>query len=80
MALYGRDRNRLDANQTQAISHPVRLDILGLFTKDRARSLAADDLLTDLLADDPETYAKYDAGQIFYHRARLQDARLLPTE
>ncbi len=79
MALHGRDRNRIEADQTQALSHPVRLGILGLFTKDRDRSLTADDLLADLLAEDPKTYKKFNAGQILYHRARLQDADLLPS-
>lgn len=74
----GRDRNRIEADQTQALSHPVRLGILGLFTRDTDRSLAADALLKDLTAEDPDTFGDFNEGQILYHRARLQDAELLP--
>lgn len=79
MALYGRDRGRIESDQTQALSHPVRIGILYLFTKDTDRSLAVEDLLADLIEDDPEAFGHFDAGQILYHRARLQDAQLLPT-
>jgi hypothetical protein len=40
-----RDHSRIEADQTQILSHPVRLAILGLFTRDADRSLAADALL-----------------------------------
>lgn len=79
MELFGRDRGRIEPDQAQALSHPVRMSILALFTKDTTRSLAAVDLLADLVAEDPEAFGDYNAGQILYHRARLQDARLLPT-
>jgi hypothetical protein len=74
------DPRRLPSVQMQTLSHPVRLGILGLFTKDADRSLAADDLLADLIAEDPAVFGNYSADQIFYHRARLQLARLLPSE
>lgn len=79
MELFGRDRHRLEAEQTKALDHEVRLGILELFTKDRRRPLDAESLLSDLLLKDPEKFGKYKPAQIVYHRARLQDARLLPT-
>ncbi|HEY5943026.1 MAG TPA: hypothetical protein VIT89_09220 [Solirubrobacterales bacterium] len=79
MELFGRDRGRIEADQARVLSHPVRVGILTLFTKDRSRSLAAADLLEDLVAEDPDSFGEFDAGQVLYHRARLQDAKLLPT-
>lgn len=79
MELFGRDRGRIESDQMQAFSHPVRLGILGLFTKDAARSLAASDLLDDLIAEDPDMFEEFSVSQVAYHRARLQDAQLLPT-
>lgn len=73
------DPRRLPTAQVQALDHPVRLGILGLFTKDRSRSLAVADLRAALIAEDPAEFEKYAASQIAYHRARLQDAELLPT-
>jgi hypothetical protein len=73
------DPRRLPTAQTQALDHPVRLGILGLFTKDRSRSLAVADLRADLIAEDPTEFGKYTTSQIAYHCARLQDAELLPT-
>lgn len=79
MELPRRDRGRIEPDQMQVLSHPVRLGILGLFTKDAARSLAATDLLGDLIAEDPEMFGEFSVSQIAYHRARLQDAQLLPA-
>lgn len=78
MELSGRDRRRVELDQMQAFSHPVRLGILGLFTKDAGRSLAASDLLHDLIAEDADTFGEFSVSQVAYHRARLQDAKLLP--
>lgn len=80
MGSFGRSRGRVNPDQMQALSHPVRLGILGLFTKDAARSLAASDLLDDLIAEDAETFGEFTVSQIAYHRALLQDAQLLPTK
>lgn len=80
MSLHGRNRGRIEPDQTQALSHPVRIGILALVARDRKRSLAAADLLADLVAEDPSAFADFDVGQILYHRARLQDARLLSAE
>lgn len=79
MPRYGRDRGRLETDQTQALSHPVRLSILDLFTKDRRRSLAAEDLLADLIEIDRDAFEKFKPAQIAYHRARLQDVHLIPA-
>ena len=80
MQPFGRNRGRIEPDQTQALSHPVRLGILGLFTRNAARSLAASDLLEDLVAEDPETFGEFSVSQVAYHRVCLQDAHLLPTE
>jgi len=53
--------------------------ILDLFTKDRRRSLAAEDLLADLIEIDRDAFEKFKPGQIAYHRARLQDVHLIPA-
>jgi hypothetical protein len=79
MAMFGRSRGRIELDQTQALSHPVRIGILGVFTKDPVRSLAASDLLDDLIAEDPDMFGEFSVSQVAYHRARLQDAQLLPT-
>jgi hypothetical protein len=79
MALFGRDRGRIETDLTQALSHPVRLGILALFTTDTLRSLAAEDLLSDLIEVDRDRFDRYSAGQILYHRARLQDVHLIPA-
>lgn len=80
MALFGRDRSRIEADQKQALEHEVRIAILDLFTKDRRRPLDAKSLLSDLLLADPEKFRQYKPAQIAYHRARLQNAQLLPAE
>jgi hypothetical protein len=75
MALYGRDRGRIEADRTKALSHPMRLCILELFTRDTNRSLEAKPLAEDLAADFPDACI----AQVAYHLARLRDAKLLPT-
>lgn len=77
MARYG---------QSQALSHPVRVAILGLYTEDPRRSLTVDALLKDLrrrtyLAEqNPAAFFTLDAAKVTYHRARLQDVDLLPAK
>jgi hypothetical protein len=75
MAFARRNRGRIIPDQTQALSHPTRLRILELFTRNKDRSLAANDLAADLAADYP--YVK--PGQIAYHVAVLKDAELIPA-
>ena len=79
MSPHRGNRGRIEPDQTREFDHPVRLGILGLFTKDPGRSLAAGDLLAALVAEDPDAFADYDIGQIFYHRTRLQKAQLIPA-
>jgi DNA-binding transcriptional ArsR family regulator len=62
----------------QAKGHPTRRRILALFKENERRSLAAADLLRDLRAAHPDEYKGIKPKQIHYHRARLQDAELLP--
>ena len=77
MARYG---------QGQALSHPVRVAILDLYTEDPKRSLAVDALLNDLrlrtyLAEQNQAvFRTLDAAKVTYHRARLQDVDLLPAK
>ena len=79
MSLFEDNPKRIEPDQAPVLSHPVRINILALFTRDTDRSLTGPDLLADLVADDTHAFGGYDVGQILYHRARLQDARLLPT-
>lgn len=67
-----------DLVMARVLGHDTRLHILALFTRDRARSLAVDDLLRDLRATAPDTYADTRPKQIHYHLTCLQDAELLP--
>ena len=78
MPRFGRDRNRIHADETHALSHPLRLRILELFARDRDRSLSVEALTADL-ARTPE-FGHVNEREVSYHRARLLDAELLPTE
>jgi hypothetical protein len=79
MARYGRDRGRIEADQTKAKSHPIRKKILALFTRDTLRPLDCDLLSADLLAEYPDVKPdEAEPGQINYHLAVLKDAQLLP--
>lgn len=73
--LFGRDRGRLEADQRQALDHPVRLRIVELYTKDEGRSMAADVLASDLMTFFPKVKVR----QVAYHVAVLRDAQLLPA-
>lgn len=75
MGFFGRDRGRIELHQTQALSHPVRLRILELFTKDQGRTLAAEALAADLIADFPNVKIR----QVAYHVTVLKDAQLIPA-
>lgn len=80
MPLFGRNRGRIETDQQKALSHPVRSAIFSLFTQKTDRSLDAADLRAALIAEDPDTFGDFRVGQVLYHRARLQDAQLLPVE
>ena len=75
--LYGRDRGRFSQRQIEALTHPIRLRILELFTNDTDRSLAAHVLAAELTTLGAE-FKDVTVSQIGYHVARLQDADLLP--
>jgi hypothetical protein len=80
MALYGRDRRRIEADQTQATDHPIRKLIVRLFTRDTWRPLDCESVSADLI----ETFPHVDPDdaappRIVYHVAVLKDAQLLPT-
>lgn len=80
MPLFGRDRNRIEADQTKATDHPVRLRIVDLFRRDPLRPLQCDVLAADLLTEFPDLKAKEaKPALIAYHVAVLRDAQLLPT-
>ena len=78
MSLFGRNRNRIKADQAQALSHPLRLRILEMATHERGRSLSVESLTADLAGMPGYEHVK--PSEVNYHRARLQDAGLLPAE
>jgi len=78
MPRFGRDRNRIHADETHALSHPLRLRILELFARDRDRSLSVAALTADLAKTPDFEHVK--EGEVNYHRACLLDVNLLPAE
>lgn len=73
---FGRDRNRLTTDETHAISHPTRLRILEMFTRERGRPMDVDTLAADLVTTPGYEHVK--PSEVNYHRARLMEAKLLP--
>lgn len=78
MDFFGHGRGRCRGSQEQALSNPIRVGILELFTKDEARHLTATALATDLAAQD-RCLADVSVSQVGYHLARLRDAELIPA-
>lgn len=78
MAPFGRNQGRLDTEQVRALGHPIRIRIVGLFTKDTDRPLAAD-AVTAALAVEASDLGHLSISQVTYHLARLKDAQLLPA-
>jgi hypothetical protein len=78
MPLFGSDRNRIKADQTQALSHPTRLRILEVIARQRVRLLSVEALTETLVTTPGFEHVKPD--QVNYHRARLLAADLLPAE
>lgn len=77
MRLFGgRDPRGLDATQTQALNHPIRLRILEMHK--RMKSPLSVRTMTAVLAQTPE-YGHVKAAEVKYHRDRLADADLLPV-
>ena len=77
MALFGRDRGRIEVDQKRALAHPLRFRIWSLYTKDEDRPLTAGALHADLAKEDE--FRDVTVSQVNYHVARLKDAQLLPT-
>jgi hypothetical protein len=77
MALFGRDRGRIEADQKHALAHPVRFRIWSLFTLEKDRLLTARALHPDLTKEDE--FRDVTVSQVNYHVARLKDAQLLPA-
>lgn len=76
----GRNRDRIELSQKQAMAHPARERIMELFERDRLRSLKADALSADLLSGFPGLNPiDLRPPQVAYHVAVLKDAELLPT-
>lgn len=61
------------SHRTQALSHPIRLRILELFTRDPNRSLTTATLATVLVADLPGIEVR----RVAYHLAVLKNAQLI---
>lgn len=77
MALFGRDRGRIEADQKRALAHPLRFRIWSLSMADTDRPLAATALHADLVKEGE--FRDLSASQVHYHLARLQDVGLLPA-
>lgn len=71
------DPRRLARLQRQALDHPLRLRILEMYHRDRGRSLSVESLTADLTST--PGFEGIDVARVNYHRARLQDAELLPA-
>jgi DNA-binding transcriptional ArsR family regulator len=78
MELFGRDRNRIKADQTRALSHPTRVRILEVVACKRCESTSVE-ALTEALAKTPG-FEDIKMSEVNYHRARLVAAKLLPAE
>lgn len=80
MSLFGRNRNRnrIPTDQTQVLSHPLRLRIMEMHRRERGRSLSVEALTADLVKTPGYEHVK--PGEVNYHRARLLAAELLPAE
>jgi hypothetical protein len=77
MALFGRDRGRIETDQKRALAHPIRFRIWSLFTDDEHRPLTAGALHADLIREDE--FCEVTVSQVNYHVAVLKDAQLLPA-
>lgn len=78
MGLFGRGRNRITNDETDALRHPTRLRILEIHAHDRWRRLISAEALTEALVKTPG-FEHTTPDQVNYHRARLLDAELLPS-
>jgi DNA-binding transcriptional ArsR family regulator len=78
MELFGRDRNRITTDETEALHHPIRLRILEIHGHGHWRRLLSVEALTEALVKTPG-FEHTTPAQVNYHRARLLDAELLPA-
>jgi len=69
--------SRLAQEQTRALNHSLRLRIMEMHQRMRDRLLSVETLMV-VLAETRE-YRDVKAAEVKYHRARLQDAKLLPV-
>jgi len=75
MRIFGRGPRGLDATQTHALNHPLRLRILEMHQREKSRPLSVE-TLTLALGQTPE-YKVVKAAEVKYHRDRLLDADLM---
>jgi DNA-binding transcriptional ArsR family regulator len=78
MPLFGQGRNPIEADQAQALSHPLRLRILEMHKRERGRVLSVETLTATLATT--RGYEHVKPSTVSYHRARLLQAELLPAE
>lgn len=69
-------RQRLEVEQTRVLSHPLRLRLLEMHTREPRRSFSVE-ALASALAQTRE-YRDVTAAMVSYHLSRLRDAQLLP--
>jgi len=77
MALFGRDRGRIETDEQRALAHPTRFRIWGLYTEKPDRALTAVAFHADLVKE--EGFRGLSVSQVGYHLACLQDAELIPV-
>lgn len=71
--MYNDKRRNLEGRRKEAREHPIRAQILNLYTQDKNLSLAGVDLLSCLTSHDELTIA-----QVGYHVSVLREVELLP--
>jgi DNA-binding transcriptional ArsR family regulator len=68
---------RLSRDQTHALNHPLRVRILEVIAHERGRPLSVEALTKTLVKTPGFEHLK--PSTVNYHRACLQEARLLPA-
>lgn len=77
MGGFRRRHRSLEARQTQALNHPMRLRILEMHRRMKSRPLSVE-ILRMALSQTRE-YNDVKQAEVKYHRDRLLDADLLPV-
>lgn len=78
MRLFGGCNPRgLEAKQTHALNHPLRVRILEMHLRMKSRPLSVETMAT-VLAQTRE-YSDVKIAEVKYHRDRLLDAKLIPV-